>query len=492
MNKTIVINKNDNVAIALKDLFKGEVYNNVTLKENIKCGHKFALFDINKGSLIIKYGFPIGKAIKDIKKGEHVHEDNIKTNLSEELNYTFNGDFNDEFKINCNIKVKVFKRKFNKYGIRNNLVIVPMVGCVNGTADLIKNEFIKRVNPSNKIDEVLVLKHPFGCSQLGDDLKNTIETLKAIVKHPNNGGVLVLSLGCENNKLDDFIKNLGKYDKERVRFLKTQDVNDEVEIGASILKDLYENMLKDERVEAPLSVINIGLKCGGSDGFSGISANPLVGMMSDFIVKEGGRTVLSEVPEMFGAETILMNRAKNEEVFNKIVSLINNFKRYYALHNQVCYENPSPGNKDGGITTLEEKSLGCVQKSGTSAVNDVLYLGNELKESGLNLLNGPGNDLMACTNLAAIGCQLILFTTGRGTPFGTFVPTLKIATNSNLAQKKSNWIDFNAGKIIDGVDINDVFDEFKKLIINVINGEKVKNEINKFEEISIFKDGVTL
>ena len=492
MNKTIIINENDNVAVALTNLTKGEVYNNVTLLEDITQGHKFALKGFKKGENIIKYGYPIGRATSDIKKGEHVHEHNVETNLSGELEYKFSGDFKDNFKINCDQKVKVFKRKFNKYGIRNNLLIVPMVGCVNSMAELIKEKFIKEVDTS-KIDDVIVTKHPFGCSQLGDDFENTVKTLQAIVKHPNNGGVLVFALGCENNQLDAFKATLGEYDTERVRFLKAQDVENEVEEGVKLLKDLYSNMIKDVRVEAPISVINIGLKCGGSDGFSGISANPLVGMMSDYMVKEGGTTVLSEVPEMFGAEQILMARSKDEETFNKIVHLINGFKEYYAAHNQVCYENPSPGNRAGGITTLEDKSLGCVQKAGTSQVNDVLYLGDELKETGLNLLNGPGNDLMACTNLACIGCHVILFTTGRGTPFGTFIPTLKIATNTPLANKKSNWIDFNAGQIVDGISKEEVFNNFKNLIISVINGEKkAKNEENSFEEISIFKDGVTL
>ncbi len=492
MNKTIIINENDNVAVALTNLTKGEVYNDVTLLEDITQGHKFALKDFKKGENIIKYGYPIGRATSDIKKGEHVHEHNVETNLSGELEYKFSGDFKDNFKINSDQKVRVFKRKFNKYGIRNNLLIVPMVGCVNSMAELIKEKFIKEVDTS-KIDDVIVTKHPFGCSQLGDDFENTVKTLQAIVKHPNNGGVLVFALGCENNQLDAFKATLGEYDTERVRFLKAQDVENEVEEGVKLLKDLYSNMIKDERVEAPISVINIGLKCGGSDGFSGISANPLVGMMSDYMVKEGGTTVLSEVPEMFGAEQILMARSKDEETFNKIVHLINGFKEYYAAHNQVCYENPSPGNRAGGITTLEDKSLGCVQKAGTSQVNDVLYLGDELKETGLNLLNGPGNDLMACTNLACIGCHVILFTTGRGTPFGTFIPTLKIATNTPLATKKANWIDFNAGQIVDGISKEEVFNNFKNLIISVINGEKkAKNEENSFEEISIFKDGVTL
>ena len=492
MNKTLIINKKDNVAVALKDLHLGEVYNGVTLLSDIPCGHKFALCDIKENENIIKYGYPIGHALSDIKKGSHVHVINTKTNLSGELNYSYKPNFIEETFKDENILVNVYKRKFNKYGIRNNLIIVPLVGCVNSKADQIKQELLKQIDES-KIDDIIVVKHTYGCSQMGDDMVNTVETLQAIVKHPNAGGVLVFALGCENNQLETFKASLTNYDEERVLFLKSQDVENEVSEGVKLCKSLYEKMIKDTRELASISNITIGLKCGGSDGFSGISANPLVGMMSDFIVANGGSTLLSEVPEMFGAEQVLMERAKDEETFNKIVELINNFKKYYSDHNQVCYENPSPGNKQGGITTLEDKSLGCTQKAGLGKVQDVLYLGQEITHKGLNLLNGPGNDMVACTNLACAGAHIILFTTGRGTPFGTFVPTIKISTNTALSEKKANWIDFNAGKIVDGVSMDEVFNMFKDYIIKVINGEiKAKNDENNFQEIAIFKDGVTL
>lgn len=492
MNNTIKINNIDNVAVALKDLKCGDIVNGISLLDDIPCGHKFALIDIKKGVNIIKYGYPIGSATCDIKKGQHVHVGNVKTNLQDEIAYKFNGNFDDEIEKKCDVKIKVFKRKFDRFGIRNNLMIVPLVGCINREANEIKERLLTKIN-KEKIDDIIVATHPYGCSQLGDDLKNTIEILGSLVNHPNNGGVLVLSLGCENNQLESFKKALGNYDTDRVSFLKAQDVEDEVSEGTKLCFNLYKKMLLDKRVEAPLSVITIGLKCGGSDGFSGISANPLVGMMSDYFVKEGASTVLSEVPEMFGAEQVLMKRSSNEEVFNKIVWLINGFKEYYNSHHQVCYENPSPGNKAGGITTLEDKSLGCVQKAGHSKVVDVLYVGDEIKNKGLNLLNGPGNDMVACTNIGSIGAQLILFTTGRGTPFGTFVPTIKISTNTLLSKKKANWIDFNAGQVIDGKSFQIVFKDFLEFVLKVINGEiKTKNEINGFEEISIFKDGVTL
>lgn len=492
MSRSLKITPLDNVAVALTNLKKGEVVEGITLNDDIPQGHKFALKDFITNENVIKYGYPIGHAITRINKGEHVHVHNLKTNLKGQLSYTYQPEIKPVEKYEMSKTVKVFKRKYNRYGIRNELLIVPLVGCINAQAEQIKMRLLEKIDIS-KIDGVNIIKHPYGCSQMGDDMEMTIKTLQAIVRHPNAGGVLVLSLGCENNQLDNFKKTLGKYDEERVLFLKAQDVKDEVTEGVKLCLGLYQKMILDQRVEAPLSVIKIGLKCGGSDGFSGISANPLVGRVSDYIINNGGTSILSEVPEMFGAEQVLMSRAKDEEVFEKIVKLINNFKKYYEDHHQVCYENPSPGNKNGGITTLEDKSLGCVQKSGLTPVKDVIYVGDEIKENGLNLLNGPGNDMVACTNIAASGAQLILFTTGRGTPFGTFVPTIKISTNTQLASLKNNWIDFNAGRIVDGDSKDEVFNDFIDFIISVINGEVfTKNELNGFKEIAIFKDGVTL
>jgi len=492
MSRSLKITPLDNVAVALTNLKKGEVVEGITLNDDIPQGHKFALKDFITNENVIKYGYPIGHAITRINKGEHVHVHNLKTNLKGQLSYTYQPEIKPVEKYEMSKTVKVFKRKYNRYGIRNELLIVPLVGCINAQAEQIKMRLLEKIDIS-KIDGVNIIKHPYGCSQMGDDMEMTIKTLQAIVRHPNAGGVLVLSLGCENNQLDNFKKTLGKYDDERVLFLKAQDVKDEVTEGVKLCLGLYQKMILDQRVEAPLSVIKIGLKCGGSDGFSGISANPLVGRVSDYIINNGGTSILSEVPEMFGAEQVLMSRAKDEEVFEKIVKLINNFKKYYEDHHQVCYENPSPGNKNGGITTLEDKSLGCVQKSGLTPVKDVIYVGDEIKENGLNLLNGPGNDMVACTNIAASGAQLILFTTGRGTPFGTFVPTIKISTNTQLASLKNNWIDFNAGRIVDGDSKDEVFNDFIDFIISVINGEVfTKNELNGFKEIAIFKDGVTL
>ncbi|MBO5096968.1 MAG: altronate dehydratase [Agathobacter sp.] len=445
---------------------------------NLEDGHKYALRDIAEGENIIKYGNPIGHAICDIKKGEHVHTHNIKTNLAGNLEYTYEPVFYDIPEEDKNRTFMGYVRENGDVGIRNEIWIVNTVGCVNKVAEEIAKATGARCFP-----------HPFGCSQLGDDQLTTQKVLAGMVKHPNAAGVLVLGLGCENNNIDVFKEVLGEYNPKRVRFLVCQEYEDEVEEGIKVVKELQAYADTFKRTEVPVSKLRIGLKCGGSDGYSGITGNPLVGRLSDKVIAMGGSCVLTEVPEMFGAEHLLMQRCENEEVFNKTVALINNFKDYYTRHNQVIYENPSPGNKKGGITTLEEKSLGCIQKGGLSKVVDVLDYGDRLSKCGLSLLNGPGNDIVAITNLMAAGVHMVLFTTGRGTPVGSAVPTVKIATNHNLAVKKANWIDFDASPTLDG---NPLTDELFEYIIKVANGEETKNEIHGYREISIFKEGVTL
>ncbi|EHJ00133.1 Altronate dehydratase [Clostridium sp. DL-VIII] len=495
MKEFIKINEKDNVVVALTDLDKGktiEVDNKkVEIKEDVKRGHKIAIVDIRADENVIKYGYPIGHALKNIGAGDWVHTHNIKTNLNGIKEYTFEQDLVEIPASDKKLTFQGYERENGNVGIRNELWVVPTVGCVNGIGERILEKFKQEVNPVG-IDGLEVFKHNYGCSQLGDDHVNTRTMLGNLAKHPNAGGVLVLGLGCENNTMKDFIESLGDYDKNRIKFLVAQEVSDEIEEGSKILKDLYENMKNDKRVAIPLSKLKVGLKCGGSDGLSGITANPLVGSFSDFLVSQGGTTILTEVPEMFGAETILMNRAKNGEVFDKTVHLINDFKEYFMSYNQPIYENPSPGNKAGGITTLEDKSLGCTQKSGNATVVDVLKYGETLKVNGLNLLSGPGNDLVAASALAAAGCHVVLFTTGRGTPFGTFVPTIKIATNSPLFKLKPHWMDFNAGCLVEDKNLNDVTEELLNYIIEVAGGKLVNNEINKFKEISILKQGVTL
>ena len=445
---------------------------------NIESGHKYAICDIKKGENIIKYSQPIGHAVCDIKKGEQVHTNNIKTNLSGKLEYSYNPTNLSFKKENSDLSFMGYVRENGDIGIRNDIWIVNTVGCVNKIAEKLAS-----------LTGAKAFVHPYGCSQLGDDQIVTQKILKGMVNHPNAAGVLVLGLGCENNNIDVFKSVLGEYNPNRVKFLNTQDSTDEITEGVALINELKEYAKKFERTPINISELKVGLKCGGSDGFSGITANPLVGRFCDKVTSFGGKCVLTEVPEMFGAEHLLMNRCENEEIFNKTVALINDFKDYYTRHNQVIYENPSPGNKAGGITTLEEKSLGCIQKGGLSPVVDVLDYGDTITKNGLSLLNGPGNDIVAVTNLMAAGVHLILFTTGRGTPLGTAVPTVKIATNSKLAQKKSNWIDFNAGPIIDGEDLTD---ELLEYVLKVANGEQTKNEKNGYEEIAIFKDGVTL
>ena len=496
MKEFIRINECDNVIIALRDYKKDEVIDledeKITLLEDINRGHKIAIKNINKGENIVKYGLPIGYALEDIKIGNWVHTHNTKTNLKDLNTYSYAPKFTDKKLDLEDIKVNVYKRKNGDVGVRNELWIVPTVGCVNGIAQRIKDAFLAEVGEL-EIDNINVLTHNYGCSQLGEDHINTRIILQNTVKHPNAGGVLVLGLGCENNQVADFKKTLGEYDGERVKFLISQEVDDEIEIGKNILIELYNQMKNDKREEVSISEINFGLECGGSDGLSGITANPMLGYFSDYIIALGGTTVLTEVPEMFGAETLLMERCKDEETFEKCVHMINDFKEYFIRNGQEIYENPSPGNKKGGITTLEDKSLGCTQKSGTSKVIDVLKYGEILKEKGLNLLSAPGNDLVATTALAAAKCHLVLFTTGRGNPYGGYVPTVKISTNTQLYEKKRKWIDFNAGRIVtENMSFEEITKEFIDYIVSVINGEKTNNEKNRFQEIAIFKSGVTL
>lgn len=445
---------------------------------NLSTGHKIALCDIKKGDNIIKYGFPIGHATEDIKAGDAVHTHNTKTNLSDIIEYSYKPNFEPIEKVDTDLTFMGYVRENGDVGIRNDIWIVNTVGCVNKVAERLA-----------KITGAKAFPHPFGCSQLGDDQKITQTILKGMVNHPNAGGVLVLGLGCENNNIDVFKGVLGEVNPDRVKFFNCQDHDDDIADAVKIIEELKAYAAKFKRQPVHISKLRVGLKCGGSDGYSGITGNPLVGRFSDKLISYGGSTVLTEVPEMFGAEHLLMERCINEEIFNKSVKLINNFKEYFIRHNQVVYENPSPGNKAGGITTLEEKSLGCVQKGGKSEVVDVLDYGDILSKNGLNLLNGPGNDIVAITNLMASGVHMILFTTGRGTPVGSCVPTIKISTNSDLAKRKSGWIDFNAGEILDGKDLTqELFD----YCVEVANGKLSKNEENGYEEISIFKDGVTL
>ena len=489
------INPADSVVVCLQAKKKGDIIEidglKVVVNQDTPAGHKVLIKDAPKGTDIIKYGYPIGHAKEDLKAGDWVNENNLKTNLSGTLEYTYS-PVNQELDIKIgNRTFKGYVRKNGDVGVRNEIWIVPTVGCVNGIAERLVDA-LKKETGEEGIDAIHAWHHNFGCSQLSGDHENTRKVLRDICLHPNAGAVLVLSLGCENNQPDDFMKMLGDYDKDRIKLLITQKVDDEMEAGMEILRELYAIARQDKRTEVPVSKLRVGLKCGGSDGFSGITANPLVGEFSDWLVAQGGTSVLTEVPEMFGAETILMNRCRTEDLFNQTVSMINNFKEYFLSHGEPVGENPSPGNKAGGISTLEDKALGCTQKCGKAPVSGVMEYGDRLEHDGLNLLSAPGNDLVAATALASCGCHLVLFTTGRGTPFGTFVPTMKIATNPYLASHKKNWIDFSAGQLVEGRTMQELVPEFIDKVLAVASGELAKNEENGYREISIFKNGVTL
>lgn len=490
------INAADSVVVCLQPKKKGDIISvdgkQITVLQDTPAGHKVLIEDKKQGEDIIKYGYPIGHAKTDLKAGEWVNENNLKTNLSGTLEYSYQ-PVNEKLSIaNENRTFKGYVRQNGEVGIRNEIWIVPTVGCVNGIAEKLAQKLREETGCKN-IDAVWTWHHNFGCSQLSEDHENTRKVLRDICLHPNAGAVLVLSLGCENNQPEQFMEMLGDYDKQRIRLLVTQKVEgDEIEASMEILRELYAIASKDVRQDVSVSKLRVGLKCGGSDGFSGITANPLVGEFSDWLVAQGGTSILTEVPEMFGAETILMNRCETPELFQQTVSMINNFKEYFLSHGEPVGENPSPGNKAGGISTLEDKALGCTQKCGRAPVSGVLEYGDRLQVNGLNLLSAPGNDLVAATALASAGCQIVLFTTGRGTPFGTFVPTMKIATNPTLAQRKPNWIDFSAGQLIEGRTMAELLPEFIDKVLSVANGEQALNEHNGYREIAIFKNGVTL
>lgn len=492
--KCIKIHPLDSVAVAVEHLKQGEIITvddvQITLLNDIPAGHKFALKDIPQNENIIKYAYPIGHAKYDIKKGEHIHTHNTKSNLSDLLEYEYTANFKEVEKT----KPRTFmgyKRPDGKVGIRNEIWIIPTVGCVNSIVREI--EARSQEYKTDNIDGIYSYNHPYGCSQLGCDMNMTLKYLSGLIKHPNAAAVLVVGLGCENGNIEEIKKVLGDFDENRVKFLVSQEYEDEITKGVETVKNLAKYADTYQREVCPASDLVIGLKCGGSDGFSGITANPLLGSLSDKIIGMGGSAILTEVPEMFGAETILMNRCRTEAEFSKTVDLINNFKKYFMRYGEKVDENPSPGNKEGGITTLEDKALGCTQKCGTAPVEDVLSYGDCVKKKGLSLLQAPGNDLVAANALAVSGAQLILFTTGRGTPFGCPVPTAKISSNSVLANKKKTWIDFNAGVLLENKTMPEVTDEFLDYVLKLASGEvKAKAEFLDKHELAIFKDGVTL
>lgn len=517
--KALRIHPSDSVAVALVPLAKGETITveasgnakevTLTLKEDIMAGHKFAIKDIKSEEPVIKYGYPIGGAKCEISAGCHVHVQNTKTLLSETASYTY-----DEAEAKASMKawkaetaefrkniptIKAYKRPNGRIGIRNEIWIVPTVGCVNKISENLaawaNGKFCggePAPNENGGLEGVFAWTHPYGCSQMSNDHATTRKILADLVHHPNAGAVLVVSLGCENLTSEQFLEELGDFDPNRVKFMKTQDCVDEVAEGRKLLTELAEYVSQFKREEVPMSEIVLGMKCGGSDGLSGITANALVGRICDAVTAMGGSVMLTEVPEMFGAEQMLMNRCVDKNRFDQTVNLINGFKEYFAKHGQVVYENPSPGNKAGGITTLEDKSLGCVQKGGKAPVCGVLHYGDRISEKGLNLLEGPGNDIVSTTDMTAAGANLILFTTGRGTPLGAPVPTVKIATNHPLANRKAGWIDFDAAQMLDKP-VDGVRDELLQLICDIASGKKqTANERNGYREIAIFKNGVTL
>jgi altronate hydrolase len=495
------IDDRDSVAVALHPIAAGDRIDvageSVIALQDIPAGHKIALADLEPDQQVTKYGVPIGVALHPIIRGDWVHSHNLRTSLSGAMEYVFTGDgrraAGDAPRPLLPLpSFQGYRRTNGTTGTRNELWVLNTVGCVNHAAERIARQAADRF--AGRIDGVHAFAHPYGCSQLGDDLRNTQRVLAGLLRHPNAGAVLILGLGCENNQLDELMALAGPVDHERVAFFNTQDVIDELEEGTGAVARLVERMSADTRTECPVSELVLGHKCGGSDGFSGISANPLLGRIADRLTGLGGSVVLTEVPEMFGAEQLLMNRAVSEPVFQDIVGMINDFKNYFIRHGQPVYENPSPGNRTGGLTTLEEKSLGAIQKGGRAPVSRVLRYGDPVRDHGLSLLESPGNDAVSSTAMVVSGATVLLFTTGRGTPLGFPVPTIKVSSNSEIAAKKPHWIDFDAGAVLTGArGMAQLEDDLFALVLSVASGETLaNNEKNDYREIAIWKDGVTL
>lgn len=493
MIKSVKIHLNDNVAVLAEAAKAGEWISvsgqEICLRQDVPAGHKVALCEIQAGEKIVKYGSSIGCASQPISTGEWVHSHNLKTNLQAESAYVYSPKLHELPQIDGGC-FQGFLRPDGRAATRNEIWILPTVGCINSVAARLAREAQCFVGGS--LDGVYAFGHPYGCSQLGDDLLQTRRMLVALANHPNAVGVLIVGLGCENNRMADFQVELGAYDPQRIRFMLCQDCEDEIESGLALLEELANYARGFQRQPVPVSKLLIGLKCGGSDGFSGITANPVVGRLTDMVCQRGAAAVLTETPEMFGAEHILFDRCINQAVFQRAADMISNFKQYFVAHGQPVYENPSPGNKDGGITTLEEKSLGCVQKGGEAPICDVLDYGCQVQKRGLSLLYGPGNDMVSCTAMVAAGAHMILFTSGRGTPFGTPAPTIKISSNTALWAKKRNWIDFNAGSVLEGESIAEAAERLYQLVIQVAEGRQTCAEQMGLRDIAIFKNGVTL
>ena len=480
----------DNVAVALHAVPAGTVFAGIAAQTDIPQGHKMALCPIGEGENVCKYGFAIGHATQTVQPGQWVHTHNMATNLSGEEEYTYQPELTWPEPA-APATFRGFRRKDGKVGIRNEIWILPTVGCVNDVAKALVKENQHLV--AGSVEGLYAFTHPYGCSQTGHDHAQTRKLLASLARHPNAAAVLVLGLGCENLTQEQFKEELGEYDPDRVKFLVCQQVEDELEAGGDLLRQCAEFAARFTREEIPASQLIIGRKCGGSDGLSGITANPVVGRFSDLLVAQGGTTVLTEVPEMFGAEGFLMNRCVDETVFAIAVNMINGFKDYFLRHGEVVYENPSPGNKAGGITTLEDISCGCVQKGGSAPIVDVIGYGEQVVKQGLNMLYGPGNDLVSATALTAAGVHMVLFTTGRGTPFAAPAPTMKLATKTRLATKKSGWIDFNAGVVADGTaTLEEAAEALMEQVLATASGKLTCAEQKGFREISIFKEGVTL
>jgi len=483
-NSAILLHGDDNVAIARVPLAAGTELRiggqiAVTAREPIAAGHKIALVHVAPGEVVRRYGQIIGRAKQPIEPGQHVHTHNL---AFEELHFDYEFPAG-ETALPERLASPTFMgypREGGSVGTRNYIAVVAASNCAAHTAEMIAHSFAGEPLPPN-VDGVVAFPHGDGCGQvIGPDTLQLQRTLGGVLAHPNVAAAVILGLGCEVNQIEHYLGPNAPRSSRLVGMTLQGSGGTRGALAAARaeIAGLIEQCAAEQRVESPASRIVLGLNCGGSDSFSGITANPALGVCSDMLAAIGATTVLAETTEIFGAEHLLVRRARNRQVAEKLLSFVTGYRQYLNRFAGSFDDNPSPGNKEGGLTNILEKSLGAVAKAGTSPLTDAVDYAERVRTPGFVFMNTPGYDPVSLTGLAAGGCNLIAFTTGRGSAIGfPSVPVLKIATNSNTYRRMQDNMDLNAGAIADGEkSVAEVGREIFDILLRVASGEHTRAE----------------
>jgi altronate hydrolase len=479
-NSVILLHPGDNVVIARVAVGAGQSVEagpfTLTARDFIPPGHKLAIKGIASGEPVYRYGNLIGFATRPIEPGQHVHEHNL--GYKEVQTEGEAPMLAPERRILHSTRSFLgFQRHDGRVGTRNYIAVVAASNCAAYTSELIAESFADEALPAS-VDGIVAFPHGEGCGMsIGPDSEQLQRTLKGVLDHPNVSAALILGLGCEVNQISHYLGKAGDNAPATLQGLTMQETGGTrgaVESARRHLRQFVERAAEEKRSETPASKIVLGLNCGGSDSFSGITANPALGHCSDLIVEQGGTVVLAETTEIFGAEHLLTRRARSPEIAAKLLRTIENYKAYLRQFGGSFNDNPSPGNKEGGLTNILEKSLGAVAKAGTSTLEDVLNFAERIEASGFLFMDTPGYDPVSITGLAAGGVNLIAFTTGRGSAIGfPNIPVVKIASNSNTFRRMRDNMDVNAGRIADGqASIPEVGAEIFELLLRVASGER--------------------